>query len=108
MDNDPGTFGKEAVPDGDPMGGVGGSGGTARLSSILPLQLTGQCKHGYAAVICLGLPHAALCCTALLLKCLTITQAIKNKSVNLIMLQNGEENAQKIGHICPCKFFNKL
>lgn len=51
-----GTFGKEAVPDGDPMGGVGGSRGTARLSSIVPLQLTGQRKHDYAAVVCLGLP----------------------------------------------------
>lgn len=63
-------FGKEAVPDGDPVGGVGGSGSTARLSSVVPLQLTGQRKHGYAAVICLGLPHVALCCNALLLKSL--------------------------------------
>lgn len=65
VDNDSCTFGKEAVPDGDPVGGVGSSGGTACLSSIVPLQFTGQCKHGYAAVICLGLPHAALHCTAL-------------------------------------------
>lgn len=64
VENNLGTFGKEAVPYGDPVGGVGGSGGTARLSSIVPLQLPGQCKHGYAAVICLGLPHAALrCCS---------------------------------------------
>lgn len=61
----PGTFGKEAVPDRDPMGGVGGTRGTARLSSIISLQLTGQCKHGCAAVIYLLLPHVALCCAAL-------------------------------------------
>lgn len=70
VDHHSGTFGKESVPDGDPVGGVWGSGGTARLSSIIPLQLTGQRKHGYTAVICLGLPHAALCCTVLLLKSL--------------------------------------
>lgn len=89
--NDPGTFGKEAVPDGDPVGGVGGSRGTARLATIIPLQLTGQCKHGYDAVICLGLPPAALCCTALLFKCLTITQTINNELVHLIILQNREK-----------------
>lgn len=85
MGNDPRTFGKEAVPDGDPVGGVGGSGGTARLSSIIPLQLTGQCKHGYAAVICLGLPHAALCCCS---NALTHTDHQEKKIVNLIILQN--------------------
>lgn len=51
MDDDPGTFGKEAVPDGDPVGGVGGSGGTARLSPVISLQLTGQREHSCAAVL---------------------------------------------------------
>lgn len=95
VDHGTGTFGKEAVPDRDPVGGVGGSRGTTRLPSIIPLQLTGQCKHGYGAVICLALPHAALCCTALLLKCLTITQTIKNKLVNLIILQKREKTSHK-------------
>lgn len=64
MDSDLCTFGKEAVPDGDSVCGVRRSGGTTRLSSIIPPQLTGQSKHDYAAVICFGQPHAALCCTA--------------------------------------------
>lgn len=61
LEHHSGTFGKEAVPDGDPVGGVGSSGGTARLSPVVPLQLAGQCEHGCAAVILLALPPR---CTA--------------------------------------------
>lgn len=64
MDSVQFTFGKEAVPDGDPVCGVWGSRGTTRLSSIISPQLTGQSKHGYAAVICFGQPHTALHCTS--------------------------------------------
>lgn len=60
--NDQGTFGKEAVPDRDPVRGVRGSGDTACLPSIISLELTGESKHGCTAMICLVLPHAALCC----------------------------------------------
>lgn len=61
----PGTFGKEAVSDWDPVGGVWGSGGTACLSSVFFLQLTGQREHGYADVIWLSKPRCTvLQCTA--------------------------------------------
>lgn len=91
-DHGPGTFGKEAVPDRDPVGGVGGTRGTTRLSSIISLQLTGQCKHGCAAVIYLLLPHVAPCCTALLLICLLIIQNTKNKWVNGIIVGSRAKN----------------
>lgn len=47
-----GTFGKESVSDGDPVGGLGGSSGTARLPGVISLQLTGQCEHGCPAAFC--------------------------------------------------------
>lgn len=37
------TFGQEAISNRDPVGRLGGSRGTTRLSSIISLQFTGQC-----------------------------------------------------------------
>lgn len=80
--SDPGTFGKEAVPDGDPVGGVRGCGGASRPPAVVSLQLTGQCQHGCSALICL-LAHVAPRCAAPLLLWLTTTKTAKDKDIML-------------------------
>lgn len=75
--SDPGTFGKEAVPDGDPVGGVRGCGGASRPPAVVSLQLTGQCQHGCSALICL-LAHVAP-----LLLWLRTTETAKDKDIML-------------------------